>query len=105
MLQTTQRLITASEESAGMCVVYITMVLGQPAGFFKEVCLYADADWLQVIIMSVRECERSINYPAKGTDNTILFVCLLLRQANSLSLSLSLSLPPPFQTDNYYLKS
>ena len=27
-------------------IVYITMVLGQPAGFSLEVCFYTGADWL-----------------------------------------------------------
>ena len=29
-----------------MCFVYITMVLGQPAGLPEEAYLYASADWL-----------------------------------------------------------
>ena len=27
----------------------VTVVLGQPAGLSKEVCLYAGADWLQLV--------------------------------------------------------
>jgi len=35
----------------GQCIVYITMVLGQPASrLSKEVCWYADADWLKLLV-------------------------------------------------------
>ena len=32
--------------------VYTTMVLGQPAGLSKSVCLYAGADWLRLVCQS-----------------------------------------------------
>ena len=35
-----------------LCLGKITMVPGQPAGFFKEVCLYSGTDWLKVLYQS-----------------------------------------------------
>ena len=43
-----------------MYFVYTTMLLGQPAGLSKEVCLYAGADWLSSSIYQPECVERSI---------------------------------------------
>ena len=44
--------------SSSTCLVYTTIILGQPAGLFKEACLNAGADWLK--LTSVRE-RRELN--------------------------------------------
>ena len=43
------RLVIVFENNTATYFFYITMVLGQPAGLSKEVCLYADSDWLKLI--------------------------------------------------------
>ena len=39
------------------------MVLGQSVGLSKEVCLYADADWLKIICQSEGGERSVISYP------------------------------------------
>ena len=40
------------KNSTGISFVYITLVLGQPIGLPRKVCLYAGADWLTFICHS-----------------------------------------------------
>ena len=51
--------------------VYITMVLGQPAGLSKEVCLYVGADWLKPEVGErSRASSRCQSYHARWPVNT-----------------------------------
>ena len=48
-------------KTTGTYFLSITMVLGQPAGLSKEVCLYAGADWLKVVCQLVMDGESLIS--------------------------------------------
>ena len=43
-----------------MCFVYTAVILGQPTGLSKGLCLYMGADWLKLICQSEGGGERSI---------------------------------------------
>lgn len=45
-------LIIVFENATGTCFACITLVLGQPAGLSKEVCLYSCADWIKLACQS-----------------------------------------------------
>ena len=58
--------IITLKNSTGTCFVYITMALGQSIDMSKEVCLYADADWLRLICQS-EGGEKSIVWDASDS--------------------------------------
>ena len=48
-------MIIVFENSTGTCFVYIAVVLGQPAGLSKEVCLHSGADWINIKLLCQSE--------------------------------------------------